>query len=242
MAISIIRGEVIRKMSTCIGLLLGIAATAALASPVPIASGSQAFYVDPNQGSDENKGSLSSPFKSLGKALAVVSHRVEKGMRSDKIYLRGGVYKNDSAATVYRLNLQGTPDNYSFISALPCEPNQPGCVPRKSGQWYEKVIIDDAWVIQTPWTRLPERPQLWRTMPGYVHLEWRHKSLWPWTTYNFPITDRDDTPTTTRFTAAPYMLLQDGEPFFVGGFSGGNHWTGNAHLRSRDGHTLCLAF
>ena len=57
-------------------------------------SASSSFYVDPKNGKDSNSGSLSTPFKSLEKALQVVSDRVDSGIRSDKIYLRGGRYRS----------------------------------------------------------------------------------------------------------------------------------------------------
>jgi hypothetical protein len=172
------------------------------------------FYISIGNGNDKNDGSIENPFLTIDKALNVVKQRVDRGIKSDKIYLRGGRYKKASDTTLYRLELKGTPDDYALLSAMPCEPNAPGCVQRKSGQWYEDVVIDDAHVVATPWEKVPGKDNIWKTNPGYTKLEWTHQNLWPWTrTPNgFPITDKDDTPETTLFTVAPYMLLQDGEP------------------------------
>src|SRR5687767_4371811 len=98
------------------------------------------FYVDPVNGDDQYKGTLEKPFRSLDKALEVVGERVKGGQLSDKIYLRGGVYRDTSDKTSYRINLKGTAEDYSLISAMPCEEGTPGCVQRQSGKWYEKVV------------------------------------------------------------------------------------------------------
>ena len=172
------------------------------------------FYVSPSKGDDANPGNIEKPFKTLDKALETVGNRVKKGIRSDKIYLRAGRYKKVSDKTLYRLELKGTPDDLAVLSAMPCEPNTPGCVQRKSGKWYENVVFDDGYVLTTPWEKVPGEENLWKTSPGYTCLEWTHQNLWPWTRTEkgFPITDKDATPETTLFTVAPYMLLQDGEP------------------------------
>ena len=96
---------------------------------------------------------------------------------------------------------------------MPCEPGTAGCVQRESGKWYEKVVLDDAQKINTPWKRVEEHHGVWATNPGYVRHEWTTQNLWPWrrTKVGFPVTDKDDTPESTLFTAAPYMLLQDGQ-------------------------------
>jgi len=174
--------------------------------------GSQSFYVDPDKGSDRADGSLASPFQTLEKALAEVDARVRRGIRSDKIYLRGGVYRNDTSVTKWLLNLRGTPEDFAVLSAMPAAPNTPGAVRRKTGQWYESVVFDDAMRIATPWKPVPGLPNVWQTNPGFVKLEWIHSNLWPWRGPRLTLTDRDATPQTTAFTVAPYMLLQDGEP------------------------------
>jgi hypothetical protein len=170
--------------------------------------------VDATKGSDAGNGSIDHPFKTLDKALAVVAARVKRGRRSDKIYLRAGVYRKSSSHTLYHLELKGTPDDYSLISAMPCKPGTPGGVESKSGKWYERVVFDDAQVIHTVWNRVPGHNGVWATHPGYTRLEWTQSNLWPWrrTHQPFPITDHDSTPATTLFTVAPYMLLQDGKP------------------------------
>lgn len=172
------------------------------------------FYVSAQSGDDSNSGTIDLPFQTLAKALEVVTERVQQGIRSDKIYLREGRYKKVSDTTLYRLELKGTPDDYAELSAMPCEPNTAGCVQRKSGRWYEKVVFDAAWEIDTPWEKVSGREHIWKTKPGYTNLEWTHQNLWPWTRSEkgFPITDEDETPETTLFTVAPYMVLQDGEP------------------------------
>lgn len=172
------------------------------------------FYVSSSKGDDTGLGTEKQPFKTLDKALEVVAHRVKQGIRSDKIYLREGRYKKLSTTTLYRLELRGTPDELAELSAMPCKPNTPGCVQRKSGKWYENVVFDDAWQITTPWEKVAGREGVWKTNPGYTRLEWTHQNIWPWvrTEKGFPITDQDSTPKTTLFTVAPYMVLQDGKP------------------------------
>jgi CubicO group peptidase (beta-lactamase class C family) len=182
----------------------------------PPSGAPRAFYVDPARGQDDAAGTVSSPFRTLDRALATVGRRVDAGVRSDTIYLRGGVYRKTSSRTLWTLNLRGTPDAYTVLSAMPAKAGSPGAVRRRSGRWYEKVVFDDAQRITTPWTRVPGHPGVWRTNPGYTRLEWTHQNLWPWTGWKsspFPTTPNDATPTTTTFTVAPYMLLQDREPF-----------------------------
>lgn len=175
-------------------------------------NGPRKFYVDPEQGNDGFTGSLEKPFRTIDKTLDVVKNRVEAGILSDTVYLRKGVYRKNSEKTLYYLELKGTPENYAVLAAMPCDSTVPGAVKRKSGQWYEQVIFDNAWVISTPWEKTKENNQVWETSPGYTHLEWTHQNLWPWTAYGFPLSKDDDTPETTEFTVAPYMLLQDEEP------------------------------
>lgn len=172
------------------------------------------FYVDGVKGDDGNKGTIEKPFKTLDKALLVVGERVKKGQLSDKIFLRGGVYRKASKKTSYWLDLKGTPDDYALISAMPCEAGTPGCVQRESGKWYENVVFDDSQKIQTAWKRVEGHDGVWATNPGFVRHEWTTQNLWPWrrAKAGFPVTDHDETPATTLFTVAPYMLLQDGQP------------------------------
>ena len=172
------------------------------------------FYVDPQKGNDRNEGTIDKPFRSLDKALSVVGERVKAGQLSDKIFLRGGVYRKATSKTSYWLDLKGTPDDYAMISAMPCEPGAKGCVQRSSGKWYENVVFDDGQFIKGRWTRVEGHKGVWTTNPGYVRHEWTTQNLWPWrrTPAGFPVTNHDDTPATTLFTVAPYMLLQDGQP------------------------------
>jgi hypothetical protein len=178
------------------------------------ANRSEKFYVDPLKGDDGNKGTVEKPFKTFDKALLIVGERVKKGQLSDKIFLRGGVYRKMSEKTSYWLDLKGTPDDYSLISAMPCEAGTPGCVQRESGKWYEKVVFDDSQKITSAWRRVDGHDGVWATTPGYVRQEWTIQNLWPWrrTKVGFPVTDHDETPASTLFTVAPYMLLQDGQP------------------------------
>ena len=46
------------------------------------------FYVDLSEGKDGDSGDITTPFQTLTKALEVVNTRVERGILSDKIYLR----------------------------------------------------------------------------------------------------------------------------------------------------------
>lgn len=201
----------LRILSTLIALAIGTGACAA-------ASGdrARAFYVNPEQGSDEGSGTLEEPFRSLERVLQTVSDRVDSGIRSDTIYLRGGVYRKESAETLWILNLHGTPDAYAVLSAMPAEPGAEDAVQRQSGRWYERAVFDDGQPITTPWTPVEGRPAVWRTNPGFTNLEWTHQNVWPWTRWEnepFVTTPDDDTPQTTTFTIAPYMVLQEGQPY-----------------------------
>ena len=95
---------------------------------------------------------------------------------------------------------------------MPCDSTAPNAVKRKSGQWYENVVFNDAWAITTPWVQTGESKEIWQTSSGYTHLEWTHQNLWPWKNHGFPLSKDDNTPETTEFTVAPYMLLQNGQP------------------------------
>lgn len=167
------------------------------------------FYVSNTLGSDYNSGSIDDPFKTLEKALQVVDIRVNNGFYSDKIFLRKGVYKQLSTETIYRLNLKGTSEDRAILSAMPCEPGTPGAVKMKSGKWYEKVVFDDSWEIETPWTRVPGSANLWQTDPGFYLNEWPiDKMRWRYNGTRMP----DDLEKVELHTLAPYMILQDGEP------------------------------
>ncbi len=170
------------------------------------------FYVDPIHGNDQYEGSIRNPFQTIDKALSLVKERAAQGILSDTIYLRKGIYRKKSEETLYRLELKGTPENFAVLSAMPCDSTDPGAVKRKSGQWYEHVVFDDAWLISSPWEKVKGDGDVWETSPSYAHLEWTHQNLWPWTIHGFPLSKNDATPQTTSFTVAPYMLLQNGEP------------------------------
>lgn len=196
--------------------LLPLLLLVACATATADGDGARAFYVDRAAGSDQAPGTLEAPFRTLDQALQTVSERVDSGVRSDTIYLRGGVYRKESVETLWRLNLHGTPEAYSVVSAMPADSGAPGAVRRKSGRWYERVVFDDGQRITSRWTRVDGHPGVWQTDPGYTELEWTHQNVWPWTRWeSAPLvtTPDDDTPTTTSFTVAPYMVLQDGKPF-----------------------------
>ncbi len=196
---------------------------------VTAAGQGRSFYVDPAKGKDFYEGSLEEPFQTLDKALQTVSSRVAAGKYSDKIYLREGIYRKESAQTLYHLNLKGTPDDFSLISAMPCEPGKPGAVQRKSGQWYERVVFDDAQQIRTKWEKDDAHPGVWKTNPGYTPLEWIHQNLWCWRGKQpaYPLSKEDSTPNTTSFTIGPYMLMQDNKPFI---------WKDSPELLTSPGH------
>ena len=138
-------------------------------------------------------------------------NRVKRKSLSDKIYLREGTYRNNSEDTViYPLDLKGTSDNYSIISAMPAKPHSPGAIQRKSGKWYENVVVDDGFVINTPWLRMKHNKHIWATNPNYRLSEWNNSLVKRAKTIN--VTDKDKTPNTTLFTLAPYMILQDNKP------------------------------
>ena len=87
------------------------------------------------------KASLTLKLKTGGKlSLMYRGHNAAKGKLSDKIYLRGGVYRvadTQPLRSLYLARLQGTPKDYALISAMPARPNASGAVQRKSGRWYE---------------------------------------------------------------------------------------------------------
>lgn len=207
------------KWGLSLALLTGIAG----AVPPP---GPRHFYVDPVRGGDANAGSIGAPFRSLQKALEVVRARSESGILSDKIFLRRGVYRNSSTETVYRLRLKGRPGDEALISAVPCKAGAPGCVQRKSGRWYENVVIDDGHPITTPWEPVPGRPDIWQTRPGYTQSEWglyqkfiepmkgveAARAKGPLVLGSHGGVSPAGTSDTRPFALGPFMILQDGEP------------------------------
>jgi len=198
-------------LSSSVILLLFIFPALALTAPSPDKDTSKIFYVDAKRGNDSYNGSIDTPFQTLSKALDTVRERVSHRILSDKIYLRGGIYRNEPEKTViYPLELKGTSKNYALLSAMPAKPHSPGAVQRKSGRWYERVVIDDGFVIDTPWTRLKNNKNIWITHPGYPLAEWNNALVKRAETVE--ITDKDKTPETTLFTLAPYMVLQDNKP------------------------------
>lgn len=186
-----------------------LAILACLFSELPVPAAGDTFFVDPAKGSDFGPGSKELPFLTLEKALEHVRVRVTRGVRSDQIYLRGGVYPNRSTTTPYWLTLLGTPSAPAVLSAMPAEPGSAGAVQRKSGRWYERVVFDDAWRIRTTWTPTENRPGVWQTQPGFSYNEWPATKLkWALPTSQL----REQVPGVYLFSLAPYMLLQDGRP------------------------------
>jgi hypothetical protein len=201
-----------------LGWSLALLAGLASAAPSP---GPRHFYVDPARGADANAGSIGAPFRTLPKALEVVRARSEAGILSDKIFLRRGVYRNSSTETVYHLGLKGRAGDEALISAMPCKASAPGCVERKSGRWYEEVVIDDGHLISTPWEPVPGRPHIWQTKPGYKQSEWGLylKFVEPAIKMEGRLVlgsrggvSPAGMPDTRLFALGPFMILQDGEP------------------------------
>ena len=185
-----------RSLISVLTLLLFFSPVAAGGTPSSDYEAGKIFYVDANNGADSNDGSINNPFRSLSKALNVVRNRVKLKSLSDKIYLREGTYRNNSEDTViYPLDLKGTSDNYSIISAMPAKPHSPGAIQRKSGKWYEHAIIDDSFVINTPWVRMKNNENIWVTNPGYRLSEWNNALVKRAKTIK--VTDKDKTPQTT---------------------------------------------
>ncbi|MBN1673822.1 MAG: right-handed parallel beta-helix repeat-containing protein [Kiritimatiellae bacterium] len=173
---------------------------------VPLAHAGQAFYVDAAKGGDENPGTLAAPFRTLRQALGVVNTRAAAGVRSDKIFLRGGVYKEEKPAKqgegLYQLNLRGTPADHAVLSAMPSEPNAPGAVQRKSGRWYERVVFDDGQVVKGPWEKVPGTAHIWTCKPDFKNSGWIRGDKFVKQRYGYS--------TRTR-PGAQFCVLQDGE-------------------------------
>lgn len=157
--------------------LLVLLSSTVNSAEVPLERASKTFYADARHGDDTNSGTLPAPFKTLSKALAIVDARVKAGIRSDKIYLRAGVYRNDAVPvdttadtfTCYHVNLQGTAENPSVVSAMPAEPNAPRAIQAPSGKWYEEVVIDDGYVLPKGiWKKYDE--YIWQAKPGYLNI------------------------------------------------------------------------
>ncbi len=184
------------------------------------------FYVDSNSGDDSNNGALSSPFRSLNKALEIVSNRVNLGITSDRIYLRAGKYRNDGFNdgtgtanrnfTLYNLNLKGTAENPSILSAMPCDPDvTSGCIQRKSGGWYEKVVIDDGMEIASAsgWNKVVGTltTTYWEIDPGYNHYNWGTAGTTTPPTHGTGISWMSGA-NEHQLAIGPRMVLQDGVP------------------------------
>ncbi len=199
------------------------------------------FVVDPQRGSDFGPGDRERPFLTLEKALEHVRARASREQRSDRIFLRGGVYRMTSTATQYWLTLLGRPGAPAVLSAMPAEPGANGAVPRRSGRWYERVVFDDGWRITTPWIPTPGRPGVWETRPGFHLNEWTPDKLkWALAANRLP----EQVPGVHRFTLAPYMVLQDDRPtVWADGLEAlrtpGDRWydfvSGTLYLRPFDG-------
>jgi len=127
------------------------------------------FYVA-TTGSDLNSGSFQQPFATLQRAIEVVNRRTAQGIEGDDIYLRGGTYHFGEPQAedkiIHHLDLRGNAEDYTVISAMPCESAQVGCVQKLSGAWYEEVIFDEANRLTTPWARYDER-EIWVTEPQF---------------------------------------------------------------------------
>ena len=163
------------------------------------------FYVDPTHGSDTNPGTKDRPLQTLRAALRLVHVRAQKGQRSDRIVLRGGTYRIgetlDPGRALYFVDLRGTPEHYAEITAMPAAPGAQGAVQRKSGAWYEQVVIDDSSVVEGLWTRLSEDPKIWKLRVPYP------KSRWGKTPLHRLLGSASE-----RLNFAPAMMLQDGLP------------------------------
>ncbi len=172
------------------------------------------FYVDAVNGNDNNRGSLSAPFRTFNKALKLVGNRVDHGVTSDKIYLRAGVYRNDGFSNqkrnyiLYNVNLKGTETDPSVISAMPCGSDTPGCVQGKSGMWYERVVFDDGYTIPSEiWKKYNE--DIWYASPGYINSKWGGSSPGK---KGYGISWMAGA-NSDYLAIGPRMLLQDGKPF-----------------------------
>jgi len=170
----------------------------------------QTFCVDPAKGDDTNRGSVDAPFKTLQHALELVDGRAKKGILSDKILLRAGVYKRakpmgprGGSRGLWMLNLRGTPRDHAVLSAMPAKANAPGAVRRKSGKWYERVVFDDGQVVKGPWEKMPGTQHIWQCKPGFRNGNWIKGDR--------EIKRRYGYSTRTR-PGAQFCVLQDGEP------------------------------
>jgi len=153
------------------------------------------YYVDGNNGGDENPGSLAAPFKTIGKALEVTAARCERGARGDRVFIRAGRYREHGLKVCMRGVGPGQP---ALISAMPAKPGAPGAVQRKSGNWYERVIIDRSLRVEN-WTRTKANPSIWQAKANFLACKW-------WELYMqwYGYTDR-------RFPINQYCVLQDGK-------------------------------
>ena len=183
------------------------------------------FYVDVNNGDDNNDGRHTRPYKTLNKALDEVSNRVDSGQISHRIFLRSGVYRNDAVPSnsklksfsLYSINMAGTSADPAILSAMPCIADTAGCVQRKSGEWYENVVIDDGYTIPPETTqgtkmwsmyRNEVNHNIWKADPGYLNLQFG-ESLQdpPVDTFSWASGTNSN-----ELAIGPRMLLQDGVP------------------------------
>jgi hypothetical protein len=86
----------------------------ALAAPRP-ALAARTFYVDGTNGSENNAGTSTAPFKTVSRAATVAN------MPGDVVYIRGGVYHNDNFQNVIHPDAGGTAAEWITFRAYPGE-------------------------------------------------------------------------------------------------------------------------
>lgn len=161
-----------------------------------------AYYVDGTNGSDSNDGSSANPFLTIRKALSTVASNVGSGKKSDKIFLKEGVYSIsgvESDDSLYTVTMTGVVDDPSLISAMPATSSTPNAVQRKSGLWYERVIINDSYTV----------PNNWVVYSGNV---WKIDLTLAHNTYTGTPLQSILNASTNSLNFGPAYLTQDGKP------------------------------
>jgi len=137
---------------------------------------SNIHYVDPENGSDSNSGSLSNPWRNL-------SNSISKLKDGDTLYLRGGVYFESGIA----IDIKGTESNWIRIK------NYPGEFPTVDGGYHEfRTVPNSDWELFAPEKNIYRSAKTYpkaKYVYGYVESDHKLYRLVPYERYGHLSTD-----------------------------------------------------
>lgn len=132
--------------------------TVTFAAPKALPTAAATWYADPVSGSDSNDGSLSAPFRSIARAVAV--SRVSNGV-TRTIFLRSGTFYLPAADQGGATIVLGAADSGLSIAAYPGDP--------AGSVWVSGAVPLPA----LAWQRVPARPgNVWRAQAPRLPAGW----------------------------------------------------------------------